>query len=315
MRLVFFGSSKFALPFLKKLIESGHEVVCVVTQPDKKGGRGMHLSITPVKDSAEQFGLKIYQPSDVKASEVREYLKKFSADLFVVIAYGQILPQEILDIPKFFSVNVHASLLPKYRGAAPLNWSIIKGEKTTGVTVIKMDSSMDTGPVISQEKVLLNEADTAQSLGERLSNIGSELLLDTIKSIEEGKFKLTPQNASEATMAPKMKKENGMIDWSVSAEGIFNLVRGCAGWPGAFTYLGGKLLKIYKVKVNSPASDPARSRIPGEVMEVSKDGVVVAAGTGSLIIQELQLEGKKHISAEKFETGNKVKIGMVLGKK
>ena len=240
MRIVFFGSSKFALPFLKKLIESGHEVVCVVTQPDKKGGRGMHLSITPVKDSAEQFGLKIYQPSDVKASEVREYLKKFSADLFVVIAYGQILPQEILDIPKFFSVNVHASLLPKYRGAAPLNWSIIKGEKTTGVTVIKMDSSMDTGPVISQEKVLLNEADTAQSLGERLSNIGSELLLDTIKSIEEGKFELTPQNASEATMAPKMKKENGMIDWSVSAESIFNLVRGCCWLAGSIHIFGWK---------------------------------------------------------------------------
>ena len=176
MRIIFFGSSKFALPFLKKLIESGHEVVCVVTQPDKKGGRGMHLSITPVKDSAEQFGLKIYQPSNVKAQEVREYLKRFSVDLFVVIAYGQILPQEILDIPKFFSVNVHASLLPKYRGAAPLNWAIINGEKVTGVTVIKMDSSMDTGPIISQEKVLLNEIDTAQSLGEKLSNIGSELL-------------------------------------------------------------------------------------------------------------------------------------------
>ena len=315
MRIIFFGSSKFALPFLKKLIESGHEVVCVVTQPDKKGGRGMHLSITPVKDTAEQFGLKIYQPSNVKAQEVREYLKRFSVDLFVVIAYGQILPQEILDIPKFFSVNVHASLLPKYRGAAPLNWAIINGEKVTGVTVIKMDSSMDTGPIISQEKVLLNEIDTAQSLGEKLSNIGSELLLDTIKSIEIGNFKLTPQNASEATLAPKMKKENGMIDWGGSAEEVFNLVRGCAGWPGTFTYFEGKLLKIFKIKVGSRVSESGTLRVPGEIMGVSKDGVVVATGMGNLIIQELQLEGKKRINAEEFETGNKIMIGMVLGKK
>ena len=232
-----------------------------------------------------------------------------------MIAYGQILPKIILDIPKFFSINVHASLLPKYRGAAPLNWAIIKGEKVTGVTVIKMDSFMDAGSVISQEKVLLNEDDTAESLGEKLSNVGSELLVNTIKLIEEGKFKLTPQSTSEATLAPKMKKENGMIDWARSAEEIFDLVRGCAGWPGTFTYFGGKLLKIYKARVGSRVSEPTNLRVPGEIMEVSKDGIVVAAGMGSLIIQELQLEGKKRISAEEFEIGNKIMIEMVLGKK
>ena len=315
MRIVFFGSSKFAVPFLKKLIEFGHEIVCVVTQPDKKSGRGMHLSVTPVKDSAKQSGLMIYQPVDIKTHEAGEYLKKACADLFVVIAYGQILPKIILDIPKFFSINVHASLLPKYRGAAPLNWAIIKGEKVTGVTVIKMDSFMDAGSVISQEKVLLNEDDTAESLGEKLSNVGSELLVNTIKLIEEGKFKLTPQSTSEATLAPKMKKENGMIDWARSAEEIFDLVRGCAGWPGTFTYFGGKLLKIYKARVGSRVSEPTNLRVPGEIMEVSKDGIVVAAGMGSLIIQELQLEGKKRISAEEFEIGNKIMIEMVLGKK
>jgi len=315
MKIIFFGSSKFAVSFLRKLIDSGHEIICVVTQPDKKSGRGMHLSVTPVKDTAGQFGLKIYQPVDIKAQEAENYLKSASVDLFVVIAYGQILPQNILDIPKLFSINVHASLLPKYRGAAPLNWAIIKGEKMTGVTVIKMDSSMDTGPVISQEDVLIDESDTAQSLGDKLSVLGSELLVDTIRLIEGGNFKLILQNASEATFAPKMKKENGMIDWSSSAEEIFNLVRGCADWPGTFTYFKGKLVKIYNVAVGQPASRPAGQPIPGEIMEVSKEGIVVAAGKGSLIIQELQLENKNRKNAIEFEAENKITAGDVLGKK
>ena len=267
------------------------------------------------KELALGANLPVWQPERAGEDGFIAEIRRLQPDLIAVAAYGQILPQEILDIPKFFSVNVHASLLPKYRGAAPLNWAIINGEKVTGVTVIKMDSSMDTGPIISQEKVLLNEIDTAQSLGEKLSNIGSELLLDTIKSIEIGNFKLTPQNASEATLAPKMKKENGMIDWGGSAEEVFNLVRGCAGWPGTFTYFEGKLLKIFKIKVGSRVSESDTLRVPGEIMRVSKDGVVVATGMGNLIIQELQLEGKKRINAEEFETGNKIMIGMVLGKK
>jgi len=222
MKIVFFGSSEFAVPSLNALIEAHYEIPCVVTQADRKGGRGMHLSSTPVKDAARQFGLEIYQPVDIRSAEASDYLKKFCADLFVVIAYGQILPKEVLDIPKLFCINAHASLLPKYRGAAPINWAIIRGEKTTGVTIIKMDSSMDTGPVISQKKVLISDTDTTQSLGEKLSVAGVELLINTIKSIESNKFKLTPQAKTNATLAPKMKKENGLIDWSGSVKEIFD---------------------------------------------------------------------------------------------
>ncbi|MGA2775508.1 MAG: methionyl-tRNA formyltransferase [Candidatus Omnitrophota bacterium] len=312
MKIVFFGSSEFAVPSLRALIEAHHEIPYVITQADKKSGRGLHLSVTPVKDTARQLGLEVYQPGDIRAAEVESYLRNLSADLFVVIAYGRILPQDILDIPKFFSINVHASLLPKYRGAAPINWAIIRGEKTTGVTVIKMDSSMDTGAVISQKKALISDADTAQSLGEKLSKIGSELLIDTIKLIENNKFKLTPQIEPDATFASKMKKEDGLIDWGVSAKEIFNLIRGCFGWPGAFTYYKGKLLKIYKARIGSRVREWLSPRVPGEVIDVSKEGIVVAAGTGNLVIQELQIEGKRLMKIEEFALGHKIKAGDIL---
>ena len=310
LKIVFFGSSEFAVPSLKALIQEGYKIPCLVTQVDKLSGRGLHLAVTPVKEAAKQFGLNIYQPLNIKDKNVEDYLKKISADLFVVIAYGQILPQKIIDIPKLFSLNLHGSLLPKYRGAAPLNWAIIKGDKITGVTIIKMDSSMDTGPVISRKKVLINEADTALSLGEKLSNIGAQLLIDTVKLIENNKFKLTPQDGSEATLAPKMKKENGLVDWSKGAEEISNLIRGCIAWPGAFTYYKGKLLKIYKAQVEPLSGYP----VPGEIINVSKEGVIVATEKGGLIIKELQIEGKRRMFSPEFIAGHKIRVGEALGK-
>jgi methionyl-tRNA formyltransferase len=310
MRIVFFGSSHFAVPSLEALIKSRYEVCCVVTQPDKKKGRHLHLGATDVKATAKAAGLTVFQPEKINSPEALDYLKSFGADLFVIAAYGQILSQEVLDIPKIFPINIHASLLPKYRGAAPINWAIIKGEKVTGVTIIKVVRKMDAGPVLLQKEAPININDDAIILEDKLRTLGVELLIEALKEIKDKNFELTEQDEDKVIMAPKLKKADGCIDWRAEAGEIYNLVRGCLPWPGAYTYYKGKLLKIFKAQVAKIVT-PQDCFKRGEVVEVTSDKneIVVVTSSGNLVIEELQLEGARRMSSKDFVHGHKVKAG------
>ncbi|MBI3991408.1 MAG: methionyl-tRNA formyltransferase [Candidatus Omnitrophica bacterium] len=314
MNIVFFGSSEFAVSSLKALLASSHKVACVVTQPDKQKGRGLHFTGTAIKAIALDAGINVYQPWDVNDSGSEKFLKGLNPDAFVVIAYGQILKQRILDIPKIFSMNLHASLLPSYRGAAPINWALIKGERVTGVTVIKMTEKMDAGPILLQKELEIDNDDTAITLEDKLSGLAAQLLLDALLSIERKNYKLNLQNEAGITFAPKLKKEDGRIDWNMPAQNIHNLVGGCINWPGAFTYYKGKLLKIYKAKA-SPKSESSVHFLSGEILGVSKEGIAVATGNDTLIIEELQIESKRRMLAEEFILGHKIHAGDVFDKK
>jgi len=314
MDIVFFGSSEFAVPALKALLSQGENVSCVVTQPDRKKGRGLFLAATGVKQVAQEAKLKIYQPQDINSAESMRYLRELAADLFVVVAYGQLLSQEVLNIPKIFAVNIHASLLPKYRGAAPVNRAIIDGERKTGVSIIKVIRKMDAGPLLLQKEAPIADEDTAVTLEERLADMGAGLLLEAFERIKENNYNLTAQVEAKATLAPKLKKNDGLIRWERSAVQICNLVRGCLDWPGAFTYYKGKLLKIYKARVSSQVRKFASSNL-GEILEASKEGIVVFAGKGNIIIEELQIEGKRRMRVEEFIAGHKILPGEILGQK
>ena len=267
---------------------------------------------TAIKMVAEESNLKIYQPERINTSQAISLLEDLRPDLFVVIAYGQILSSGILNIPKIFSVNVHASLLPKYRGAAPINWALIKGEKTTGITAIKMAKEMDAGPIILQKEIEVSNDDTAITLEGKLSGMAAQLVLAVLSSLEENDYNLMPQDEDNIGFAPKLKKEDGRIDWNKPAWDIYNLIRGCISWPGAFTYYKGKLLKIYKARVSSQVRKFASSN-PGEILEASKEGIVVSTGKGNIIIEELQIEGKRRMKAEEFISGHKISAGDRLG--
>ncbi|MBI4708400.1 MAG: methionyl-tRNA formyltransferase [Candidatus Omnitrophica bacterium] len=308
MKIVFFGSSHFAVSSLEALIKSGYDIACVVTQPDKKKGRHLHLASTCVKTLAEAAGIDVFQPQDINTNDSVNHLKAIGADLFVIVAYGQILSQPVLDLPGVMAVNIHASLLPKYRGAAPINWAIIKGEEITGVTIMRVERRMDCGPVISQKEISINEDDTAISLEISLSRLGGELLLETVKNIKN--VKLFPQNDLYATYASKLKKSDGLIDWKKTAIEIYNLVRGTLPWPGAFTYYNSKLVKIYIVEKFMLFDKKDFSC--GEIVEILKDGIVVVAGKGAVIIKELQIEGKRRMTAAEFIAGHKVSVGESL---
>jgi methionyl-tRNA formyltransferase len=314
MNIVFFGSANFSVPSLKALLAGGHRISCVLTQPDRQKGRGLQIAETAVKKMAKDATLNIYQPPHVNTDEVIKFLKTLSPDLFVVVAYGQILSQEILDIPKIFSINAHASLLPRYRGAAPINWSIINGDSKTGITIIKMIDKMDAGPIISQETLDISEDDTSVTLEEKLSSLAAQFLLDAIKSIENKDYHLTAQDETKVSLAPKLKKEDGQINWNKSAQDICNLIRGVLPWPGAFTYYNGKLLKIYRAEViRLPGHSVIRS--PAQIIEISKEGIVVSVAQDNLIIEELQIEGKKRMDVKEFIAGHKICVGDILGTK
>ncbi|MDO8662447.1 MAG: methionyl-tRNA formyltransferase [Candidatus Omnitrophota bacterium] len=308
MKIVFFGSSHFAVPALEALIKNHYQVSAVVTQPDKKKGRHLHLASTDVKSVASQAGLEVFQPEEINSSDSIKYLKNLCADLFVVVAYGQILAQAILNIPKIFSINIHASLLPKYRGAAPINWAIIKGEKSTGVTVIKLVRKMDAGPMLLQKEIPIDEIDDSVILEDKLRRLGAELLVDTIKSVENKTYQLTVQDEEGIVMAPKLKRTDGCIDWNKPAVKIYNLVRGCLPWPGAFTHYKGKLLKICETEMILRV-DGFTGRQAGEILSIRKDGLLVMAGEGALLIKELQLEGGNRMTAKEFVQGHKINLG------
>ncbi len=309
MRIVYMGTPDFSVPPLEKMIENGHEIVAVVTQPDKPKGRSDKLMPSPVKECALKHGLKIMQPVKIREKETVEELKSLNADIFVVAAFGQILSQEVLDIPKFGCINIHASLLPKYRGAAPIQMCILNGDKTTGVTIMQMNAGMDTGDILITREIPIEEEDTAGTLFDKLMYLGADLVVEALPMIEKGELTPVPQNDAEATKCGKISKEMGHIDWNDSAEKINNLVRGMNPWPSAYTGLNGKMLKIWKAGICRSADEKAMAGQPGTINSVSRDSFFVNTGDGILEVTEIQLEGKKRMPVSAFLAGNSIGAG------
>jgi methionyl-tRNA formyltransferase len=308
LRLVFMGTPEFAVPSLKALIDSRHNVVAVVTQPDRPKGRGRALTQSPVKELAEKHKIEVIQPPGAKEKGFIQRLKELNPDLIVVIAYGHILPKPILDIPSLGCINVHASLLPKYRGASPINWAIIEGEVETGVTTILMDEGMDTGDILLTGKTTIEKDDNYENLQKRLSLLGADVLLKTIESMKEGTLKLVTQRDSDATYASLLKKEDGLINWNLEAKRINNIIRGLNPWPGTFTNWKGKRLKIL-----SGSTLPASiNDVPGTVIRKDSDGIQIATKKGVFLITKLQPENKRAMEAKDFLKGYDIKEGEVL---
>ena len=307
-RIVFFGTPSFALPTLRGLLEGPDEVVGVVTQPDREKGRGRKMVISPIKELALQHGLTVLQPEKVKEEAFQEALSGLQPDLFVVVAYGQILPKPVLNIPKYGAVNVHASLLPRYRGAAPIAWAILRGEEVTGVTTMVMDEGMDTGDILLQTEVPIGNEETCENLHDRLGSLGAQLLLKTLEKMRAGDLRAIPQDHSKATYAPPLKKEDGHIHWNKEAREIDRQVRAFHPWPGAFTKWGDRLLKIYRgeIRERTPAGKP------GAVVWVGSDFIEVEAGKDSYLIEEIQLEGRKKMTIREFLSGHSISAGTVF---
>ena len=309
MKIVFMGTPDFAVGALEALVEAGHDVVAVVTQPDKPKGRGKEMQVTPVKAYAMKHNIGVFQPVKIKTPEAVEILKGYGADLFVVAAFGQILSKEILDMPKYGCVNIHASLLPKYRGAAPIQWAILDGEKETGVTIMQMNEGLDTGDMLTKVIVPIEDTDTGESLFDKLAEAGAKLLIETIPQIEAGTVTPQPQDDSLSTYAKMIKKEMGQIDWNKEAVVLERLVRGMNSWPSAYTHFNGKTLKVWEAAVEVSEGKAA----PGSVVEVTKDSIKVQTGQDLLVLKQIQLEGKKRMDVAAFLLGYKVEAGTVLG--
>jgi methionyl-tRNA formyltransferase len=301
-RAIFMGTPAFAVPSLSVLSES-ESVVLVVTNPDRPSGRGQALSPPPVKVEAQRLGLPVFQPEKAKDPESVARIAAEKPDLIVVAAYGHILPKSILDIPAHGCINVHASLLPKYRGAAPINWAVARGETVTGVTIMKMDAGMDTGPMLLVREMPISDEDTAQTLYDKLSLLGAEALAEALRKLHEGTLAETPQDDALASYAPMLTKEHGRIDWSRPAGEVRNLIRGMMPWPSACTSHAGKALKVLSASVRE-----ARGR-PGEVIEVGRDGIVVACGEGAIALGMVQPEGGRAMSSLDYARGRRVKKG------
>lgn len=309
MRIIFMGTPDFAVGTLKALVNAGHEVVLAVTQPDKPKGRKQILIAPPVKQTAEKLGIPVYQPKRVREPEALALLRGYEPELIVVAAFGQILPKELLDMPTYGCINVHASLLPKYRGAAPIQWAILNGDAVTGVTIMRMDVGLDTGDMIAKAEVAITPQDTGGSLFDRLAETGAKLCVDTIPLIVDGTAVYTPQDEQAATKVGQISKQDGLIDFTRSAAAIECQIRGLNPWPSAYTSLAGKTLKIWSAQV----SDRQAEAQPGTVVLVEKDRFGVQTGDGVLMCTEVQLEGKKRMSAADFLRGNALTAGSRLG--
>lgn len=313
MKIIFMGTPDFSVGALEALVAAGHEVVLAVTQPDKAKGRSGQTQYPPVKECAQKYGIPVFQPVKVKTPEAVEELRKYEADVFVVAAFGQILSKEILTMPRLGCVNIHASLLPKYRGASPINWCIINGEQETGVTIMQMDEGVDTGDILSTVTVPIAQDETAESLFEKLSREGAKLIVDTLPKLERGELTPIKQDDAKSSHTKMMHKSLGKIDWQKSAVEIERLVRGLNSWPSAYTYMNGKSVKLWRCAVAD--SDFDGMERAGEIVKVAKNAIDVACGRGILQICELQLEGKKRMDTKTFLLGNQWKAGMRLGEK
>lgn len=309
MKFVFMGTPDFSVGILEKLIEAGNECTMVVTQPDKPKGRGYSMQFSPVKEAAVKAGIEVLQPVKIREPEFVEQLRKVQADVFVVAAFGQILTKEILEMPKFGCVNVHASLLPKYRGASPIQWAVINGEKVSGVCTMKMNEGLDTGDIIKSCEIELDAEETGGSLFDRLAVAGANLAVETLKSLEDGTATYTKQDDSMATYTGKIDKLFGKINWNSDAKSIERLIRGLNPWPSAYTSVNGKMLKIWKANViDSKCND-----LPGKVAGVNKNSFTVACKDSVLEVLEVQLEGKKRMDAGSFLRGYSLDTETVLG--
>lgn len=303
------GTPDFAVQALEALIEAGHEVVLAVTQPDKPKGRGKAVQFSPVKTAALAHGIKVYQPKRIREPECVEHLRIYEADIFIVAAFGQILSTEILEMPRYGCVNIHASLLPKYRGASPIQWAVINGEKTAGVTTMQMDAGIDTGDMLEKTELPLAEDETGGSLFDKLAEAGARLCVQTIAHIQDGTVTRTRQDEAQATHVGMITKQMGNIDWTKPAVQIERLIRGLDPWPSAYTTLGGKTLKIWKAAV----LEGGDGRQAGQVVWADKRRLVIQTGEGQLSLLEVQLEGKKRMAADAFLRGCQVETGQQLG--
>jgi len=320
MLLVFCGTPRFAVPTLEKLAEAGHSVPLVVTQPDRPRGRGMEVAVSPVKDAATRLGIAVLQPSTIRNNdEFRSQLAAIRPDAIIVVGYGRIIPQWMIDLPRLGNLNLHASLLPKYRGAAPIQWAIANGESVTGVTTMRIDAGLDTGDILMQREIAIGLEDTAETLGPKLASIGADLMVETLRGLETGQVRPTPQDHAQATLAPILNKEDGRMDFSRSATHLFNRLRGFQPWPGAFTTFKGKTLQVHRAQPRQHAA----KLTPGEVA-VEGTRLLVGCGEGfgkdkdknagaALELIEIQVEGKRRMSAQEFINGYRPKSGDHLG--
>ena len=317
MNLVFMGTPEFALPTLQALQEAGHRVLAVFTQPDQPAGRGGRLTAPPAKQAALAQGLVVHQPARIRTPEVFDLLKSLGPETVVVVGYGKILPQHVLDLPRRGCVNLHPSLLPKYRGAAPVQWAIIRGETTTGVTTMRMDAGLDTGDILLARETPIESEEDAISLGHRLAEMGASLMLETLDGLERGTLTPLPQNHALATAAPILKKEDGRIDWSQPARDIANRVRGLVPWPGASTAFRGSLLHVWRARPELATvshSSPAPGTIQPGTIQIEGRCLLAACGQQSwLELEEVQREGRRRLSAAEFLNGARVASGERLG--
>lgn len=315
MKIVFMGTPDFAVEALKAIIEAGHQVAAVVTQPDKPRGRGKEMQMTPVKACAIAHDIPVFQPAKIKEAEAVEVLRGYGADIFVVVAFGQILSEEILNMPKYGCVNIHASLLPKYRGAAPIQRAIIDGEKKTGVTIQQMDKGVDTGDVLFKTEVEIGGRETGDSLHDKLAEAGAKLIVEALPRIEAGDIHPVKQKDEESCYAGMLQKSMGRIDWRQSAVKLDCLIRGLISWPGAYTNCRGKNLKIWEEEVADEKADAIQiaDAAPGTVVGIEKDAVYVQTGDGVLKILSVQMEGKKRMAVRDFLLGCQLKTGEQLG--
>lgn len=315
MKVIFMGTPDFSVGTLDALVEAGHEVVLCVTQPDKPKGRGGKMQLTPVKEAALAHNIPVFQPKRVRTPECIEELRKYDADVMVVIAFGQILPKEILEMTPYGCINVHASLLPKYRGAAPIQWAVINGEKVSGVTTMQMDEGLDTGDMLLKTEIVLDEKETGESLHDKLAEAGASLCVETLSKLEAGSIVPEKQGESPTEYARMLDKNLGNIDWNASAVSIERLVRGLNSWPSAYTDWCGKVMKIWEADVCPELSEEKEKSEPGTVVRVEKDSFYVQTGDGTLAVKMLQIPGKKKMDTASFLRGYHIEEGTVLGKK
>nr|WP_314276992.1 methionyl-tRNA formyltransferase [uncultured Peptostreptococcus sp.] len=308
MRIVFMGTPEIATPSLKRLISDGYYVCAVVTQPDRPKGRGKKLSFSPVKDLALNYGIEVLQPQKASQEDFLNRLYEIKPDLIVVIAFGQILKKDILDLPKYGCINVHVSLLPKYRGAAPINWAIINGESKTGITTMFMDEGLDTGDIIMAKEFDLDSEINAGQLHDIMMEEGAEILSQTIRAIEEGSASRTSQNGKESSYAPMMDRNLGHIDFNKPAIDVHNLVRGTVPWPGAWCNSSYGKIKVWKTNVG----DKDSKEKAGTILSVGKQGIEVACGKGTILIEEIQMPNKKRMPVSEYVKGNSIEVGKVL---
>jgi methionyl-tRNA formyltransferase len=316
MHLVFCGTPRFAVPTFEKLVEAGHSVPLVVTQPDRPRGRGMEVAVSPVKDAAIHLGIAVVQPTTIKNNaEFRDQLAAIRPDAIIVVGYGRIIPQWMIDLPRLGNLNLHASLLPKYRGAAPIQWAIANGESVTGVTTMRIDAGLDTGNILMQREISIDLKDTAETLGPKLASIGADLMVETLRGLDSGQVRPTPQEHSQATLAPILKKEDGRMDFARSAKDLFNRLRGFQPWPGAFTIFKGKTLQVH----GAQPVQRAGALTPGEL---AVEGTRLFVGCGknkgkdadsALELIEIQLEGKRRMTTQEFINGYRPQSGDHLG--